>query len=51
MMLPLTLTRRGWGTLLGSLALWGVWWVIGLRDLWYLIALLGSTVAVSLVMA
>ncbi|MDN5558174.1 MAG: DUF58 domain-containing protein [Ruaniaceae bacterium] len=51
MMLPLTLTRRGWGTLLGSLALWGVWWVIGLRDLWYLIALLGSMVAVSLVMA
>lgn len=44
----LTLTRRGWAVALSALAVWGSWWWLGLRDLWYLAALLGSLVLVPL---
>lgn len=36
----ITLTRRGWGMLFGALGVWGSWWLIQLRDLWYLAAFL-----------
>ncbi|MBO1902621.1 DUF58 domain-containing protein [Leucobacter weissii] len=40
MTLPIALTRRGWGLLIGAAALWAAWLVIGIRDIWYLIAML-----------
>lgn len=44
MSIPLVLTRRGWALLLWAAAVWGSWWVIGLRDMWYLPAFLGGLV-------
>lgn len=51
MIAPLALTRRGLGFTLGSAGLWASWLVIGLRDVWYLVALLAALVAVSLLTA
>lgn len=41
------LTRRGWGVLGGALALWGAWWILGLRDIWYVVAFLGALLVIS----
>lgn len=44
----LTLTRRGWAMTLGAFVVWLGCLAAGLRDLWYLLALLLGLVAVSL---
>lgn len=51
-MIPaLALTRRGRGFVIAAAAVWASWFVIGLRDIWYLTALLAATVVLSIVAA
>lgn len=45
--MPLVLTRRGWALLVWAGLLWGSWWVLELRDIWYLPAFLGCLVLAS----
>ncbi len=47
--MPLALTGRGWGVLLAALGFWAGWLVVGLRDIWYLVAFLAALLAVALV--
>lgn len=49
--MPISLTRRGWCFALAALALWASCFVIGLRDMFYLVALLAALVALSLLVA
>lgn len=45
------LTPRGWTTLAAAVALGLAWWPLGLRDIWYLAAVLGATVTISVLTA
>ena len=47
--MPVWLTRRGWSVLGSAFALWLAWFGVGLRDLWYLIALLLALLLLALV--
>lgn len=49
--MPVSLTRRGWSFVLSAIGLWLAWFAIGLRDLWYLVALLGAMVALAPLLA
>ncbi|MBN9612860.1 MAG: hypothetical protein J0H64_05275, partial [Actinobacteria bacterium] len=48
---PIALTRRGWSFVLSAIGLWLAWFAIGLRDLWYLVALLGAMVVLAPILA
>lgn len=50
-MMPVSLTRRGWGFALSAVGLCAIWLVIGLRDLWYLVALLLAMLVIALIAA
>lgn len=44
----LRLTGRGWVVLLCAVLLGAGWWILGLRDIWYLAATLAATVILSI---
>lgn len=46
--MPLTLTLRGWGLVVAAIGFGASWFVVGLRDLWYLVSLLAALVALAL---
>ncbi|WRS30435.1 DUF58 domain-containing protein [Actinomycetaceae bacterium MB13-C1-2] len=48
MRVPVRLTRRGWGFLAAAVGFWLLWIVLQLRDIWYLVAFFGSSLALAL---